>query len=197
MKRLIIVLLVLGFLVVNSRSVFAAWFSTTETAGLSGKAATSQVVSKTQNNAPNAIRDMIAKKRLELDGTTWIIDLTPMSGSKGKGEKDTLSFSKGTVSSKNLVARGYAASNFSLRMLEDNTTYTWETMQVSDKEGKAFWRGDISSDGIMRGVVSIRNKKNAYDSNFVSENLKKDSTVVDTLVTPPVATPVTPATQQQ
>jgi len=167
MKKLIMILLALGFIVVNSGSVFAEWFAKgqPEKSAAPQKAAAPQVLSKKQNNK---IQDMIAKKKLEINGTEWAIETKPMSG-KGKVEKDVLSFMDSKVSSKNMGVKGFAATNFSMRLLEDNETYTWETMQISEKEGTAFWRGDISTDGVMRGVVSIRDKKNKVsDFNFHS-----------------------------
>jgi hypothetical protein len=111
-----------------------------------------------------------------------------MSG-KGKVEKDILNFAEDKVSSRNMEGRGFAATNFSMRILEDDQTYTWETMQVSEKDGTAFWRGDIGSDGIMRGVVTIRDKRNrSSDYNFYSLNEAKAAPVS-------VPAPVEPAAE--
>jgi hypothetical protein len=188
MKKLVMLLIALGFITMSSNAVFAEWFSKGQpekaAAAAPAPQAAPQVVSKKQMGK---IQDMIAKKKLEINGTQWAIDTKPMSG-KGKAEKDVLSFLDGKVSSKNMEARGYIATNYSMRLLEDNETYTWETMQVSEKEGTAFWRGDIGSDGVMRGVVSVRNKKNVVsDYNFVSAESKKVS------VASVEATPVVPA----
>lgn len=182
MKKLIVGLVFLGFLLMNSSSVFAEWFAK----GQPEKAAApvSPAVSKKQ---ASKIQEMIAKRKVELNGTEWVINTKPMSG-KGKTEKDTISFLENKVSSKNMEARGFVATNFSMRLLEDNETYTWETMQVSEKDGTAFWRGDIGSDGVMRGVVSVRNKKNVVsDYNFYSVESKK--TNVEAQSIPTVATP--------
>ncbi|MDD5130332.1 MAG: hypothetical protein PHS66_04720 [Candidatus Omnitrophica bacterium] len=163
MKKLFLVLLALGFLAMNSSSVFAEWFAKEE-AGKTAAPVTT-VVTKKQTGKT---QDMIAKKKIELNGTQWNIEVKAMSG-KGKMEKDTIAFMDGKVSSKNMGARGFEATNFSMRLLEDGETYTWETMQVSEKDGAAFWRGDIGGDGIMRGVLSIRDKKNKVsDFNFYS-----------------------------
>ena len=183
MKKLIMVLLVLGFLVMNSSSVFAEWFAK----GQPEKAAAPapQVVSKKQ---ASKTQEMIAKKKSELNGTQWSIETRPMSG-KGKAEKDVISFMDNKVSSKNMEPRGFAATNFSMRLLEDNETYTWETMQVSEKDGAAFWRGDIGSDGVMRGGVSLRDKKNKVsDFNFYSLESSKIVPAPAPVVEPPQAT---------
>ena len=111
--------------------------------------------------------EMLAKKKAELNGTEWNIKLTPMGGGHGKAENDALSFANDKIASKNLEQRGYGPTNFTVR-LQDDGTFTWETMQTSEKEGVAFWRGDIK-DGVMRGVLSKRDKKNnTSDFNLVS-----------------------------
>ena len=113
------------------------------------------------------LEEIIAKKKAELNGTEWTVEMKPM-GTKGKAETDVISFAEDKVSSKNLGNLGYAPTNFTVRLEEDGTVI-WETMQVSEKDGTAFWRGDIAPDGIMRGVLSKRDKKdNAYDFSFVS-----------------------------
>jgi len=164
MKKLVVVLLVLGFLVMNSTSVFAEWFAK----GDPEKAAAPAVPQAVSKKQASKIQDMIAKRKIELNGTQWEIEVKPMSG-KAKSEKDTISFADNKVSSRNMGLKGFEATNFSMRLLEDNETYTWETMQVSENAGSAFWRGDIGSDGVMRGVLSIRDKKNkTSDFNFYS-----------------------------
>lgn len=186
MKRLILVLMALGFLVVNSSPASAEWFAKTDTEKTTQAAP--KVVAKKKDS--NKIQEMIAKKKSEINSTEWMIETKPMSG-KGKSDQDVISFLDNKVVSRNMEARGYAATNYSMRLLEDNETYTWETMQISEKEGTAFWRGDIGTDGVMRGVVSIRNKKNAVtDYNFYSTESKKATVVI--AEAPAVATPVQP-----
>ncbi len=181
MKKLIIGLLVSGFIAVSTNLALAEWFAKGQPE--KEKAAAPAAAVKKQ---VNKVQEMITKKKSEINGTEWAIEIKPMSG-KGKLEKDTLIFMDAKVGTKNMATKGYAATNFSMRLLEDNETYTWETMQISEKEGTAFWRGDISSDGVMRGVVSIRNKKNIVsDYNFVSAGLKKPSPEVESALVPKV-----------
>jgi len=127
-----------------------------------------QTVTQTVSQTPTAkLEEIIAKKKAELNGKEWTVELKPMSG-KGKAETDVISFAEDKVMSKNLTALGYSATNFTVRLEEDGTVI-WETMQTSEKDGMAFWRGDIGTDGVMRGVLSKRDKKdNAYDFSFVS-----------------------------
>lgn len=121
-----------------------------------------------QKKAVPATADIASKKKAELNGTEWNITLTPMGmGGKGKQETDVITFANDKVGSKNLEGRGYVPSGFSVRLQEDGTVI-WETMQVSEKDGTVFWRGDIK-DGVMRGVLSRRDKKEkTYDYSFVS-----------------------------
>jgi hypothetical protein len=164
MKKLMVAAMILGFLVVSTGAVFAAWFSKEQP----GTPAVVKSVSVQKKVGNVSVQDVVNKKKAEVNGTQWVIETKPMNG-KGRGEKDVLSFADNKVSSKNMVARGFAATNYSMRLIEDNETYAWETMQISEKEGVAFWRGDIGPDGIMRGVISIRDKKNiTSDFNFHS-----------------------------
>jgi hypothetical protein len=142
-------------------------------------AAEENVVTKSSFPGPDAL----AAKTAELNNTEWTIELKSMAGGKAKAEKDTLYFADGKISSANMGKAGYGASNFTTRLLEDGAL-AWETMQSSEKDGIAFWRGDLGADGVMRGVLSKRDlKDNAKDFTFVSTGSKK--------VAPPA--PVEPA----
>ena len=154
MKKIIIALIAVSFIVLVTGAVFAA--------------PQQQTVTQTVSQTPTAkLEEIIAKKKAELNGKEWTVELKPMSG-KGKAETDVISFAEDKVMSKNLTALGYSATNFTVRLEEDGTVI-WETMQTSEKDGMAFWRGDIATDGVMRGVLSKRDKKdNAYDFSFVS-----------------------------
>jgi REP element-mobilizing transposase RayT len=93
------------------------------------------------------------QKPLEvLDGTTWQITLTPISG--GAQENDILTFSHEKFVSAKLVEKKFASSSYSLRK-DKNRRTIWETMQTTP-EGVALWRGDIYEDGKMKGVLSLR-----------------------------------------
>ncbi len=159
MKKIISVWIVLGFLALTVRPVFAGWLERV-------RAPQAQKVVTPAQAPAVPMKDVIAKKKAELNGTVWNIELRPIS-SKGKVEKDVITFSQDKIMSNNLTTLGYAATNFTVR-LENDGTVVWETMQTSEKDGQAFWRGDIK-DGVMRGVLSKRDKKNrGYDFNFAS-----------------------------
>lgn len=153
-------------------------------AGLS-YAAEGKVVSKSAVSE----QEVLAAKAAELNNTEWTIELMSMGGGKAKTEKDTLHFADGKISSANLGKAGYGVSNFTSRLLEDQTS-DWETMQNSEKNGVAFWRGDIGPDGVMRGVLSKRDlKNNTKDFSFVSTSSQK--------VAPPAPAPAAPAQAAQ
>ncbi len=93
-----------------------------------------------------------AKPQDVLEGTSWQITLKPTSG--GAQETDTLTFYQKKFVSTKLSARKFSTSNYSLRNAE-NGKIIWETMQTAP-EGIALWRADISQDGTMKGVLSLR-----------------------------------------
>jgi hypothetical protein len=135
-----------------------------------------------------ATQDALAAKTAELNNTEWTIELKSMAGGKAKAEKDTLHFADGKVVSASMEKAGYSASNFTTRLLEDGAL-AWETMQNSEKDGIAFWRGDIGTDGVMRGVLSKRDlKNNTKDFNFVSTGSQKVAPPA-----PPAPAPAAPA----
>ena len=104
-----------------------------------------------------------------LDGTTWQITLTPISG--GAQETDTLTFSQKKFVSVKLDQKKFATSNYSLRNAGDGKII-WETMQTSP-EGIALWRADIGQDGKMKGVLSLRKEGLAVqDFTFTGEYWK-------------------------
>lgn len=192
MKKSVLVLTVLAFIMGSTNLVFAEWFS-------KDKDQPVKIVTESQTVAKKPagkVQEMLAKKKSDLNGTEWEIQVKGMSP-KAKAEKDILIFVDNKVSSKNMGDRGFEATNYSLRLLEDNETYTWETMQVSEKSGTAFWRGDIGSDGVMRGVVSVRSKKNAVtDYNFYSLQSQKTAPAA-VAVAPVVETPAVEAPAAQ
>jgi hypothetical protein len=107
-----------------------------------------------------------------MEGTVWQIKLTPVSG--GPVSTDTLNFSGKKFISANLEQKKFTPSNYSVRMLEDGMI-TWETMQNST-EGIALWRADISTEGRMRGVLSLRKEGLAVqDFTFSGEYWRADN----------------------
>ena len=114
-------------------------------------------------------RQMIKAAKKKLDNTTWQIELTQMTTGKKKVKtEDTLRFINGRIESEQLVSEGFSVSNFTVRIKREDTVI-WETMQSSEEQGLAFWRGEIK-EGIMRGVLSRHlDEKTIKDYTFVSE----------------------------
>ena len=91
--------------------------------------------------------------RTLLDGTSWTLDLMPLSGGeKAKPQQDTVSFAKTKVVSEQLSKAGYPESNYSLTIGDDGVA-VWETMQTKEGDGVAFWRGELHG-ATMRGMLS-------------------------------------------
>ncbi|MCX5694716.1 MAG: transposase [Candidatus Omnitrophica bacterium] len=106
------------------------------------------------------------KPQEALEGTIWQITLTPASG--GAAQTDTLTFSQKKFISTNLEQKKFASSNYSIRNGESGKII-WETMQAAPT-GIALWRADISSDGKMKGVLSLRKEGLAVqDFTFTGE----------------------------
>jgi len=107
-----------------------------------------------------------AKPQDVLEGTTWQVILAPVSG--GAPETDTLTFLQKKFTSAKLGQKKFVTSNYSLRSGE-NGKIIWETMQ-SAPEGIALWRADISTDGKMKGILSLRKEGLAVqDFTFAGE----------------------------
>lgn len=116
--------------------------------------------------------EALAAAKVELNNTSWEIELKPMVTGKKKAKKneqDTLLFLNKQIVSDKLEAKGFSPSNYTIRIKgKDNEIVIWETMQASEDRGVAFWRGEIRK-GKMRGVLSWHisdEKKENY--NFVS-----------------------------
>ncbi len=100
-----------------------------------------------------------------LENTTWQITLVSSSGAQ---HTDTLTFSQKQFVSAKLTDKKFTPSNYSVRNA-DNGRIIWETMQ-SAPEGIALWRADISADGKMKGVLSLRKEGLAVqDFTFTGE----------------------------
>ena len=109
--------------------------------------------------------------RAQLDGTRWMLELTPLSGAeKVKAQKDTVTFDAKQVSSERLSKTGYPPSNYTLTIGDDGVP-VWETMQTKEGEGVAFWRGEFHGT-TMRGVLSKHPVKGvAEDFSFTGQEV--------------------------
>lgn len=125
-----------------------------------------------QSAAEEAKRALMQKKRNELNNTQWQIELIESSG-KGKKENDTVEFKNNQIVSAAYGKRGFPSTNYTLTVQNDSSL-VWETMQTSEKDGIAFWRGEISPDmKQMRGVLSHRiDDQTSLDYSFASVSKK-------------------------
>lgn len=157
MKRIAVAAMII---LMTGSTAFAAFWGKDDSA--KSEPAKKIVIQKKVVNTEEAAE----KQKAELMGKEWTVALTPMGG-RGKAETDIISFAENKVASKNLQTAGYVPTNFTVRLQEDGTV-TWETMQSSEKDGMAFWRGDIK-DGVMHGVLSKRDRRNnTADFSFTS-----------------------------
>ncbi|MBI4313191.1 MAG: hypothetical protein HY594_00090 [Candidatus Omnitrophica bacterium] len=131
----------------------------------------SQAVAK--EKAPAASQQSASQKdqqvqaaQARLSSTEWAIELSPMSGEKGKAAiKDTLVFEKGKVQSRQLASAGFPATNYTLTVGDDGVA-VWETMQTGSDTSVAFWRGELHGEA-MRGILSKHPAKgNSMDMAF-------------------------------
>ncbi|MCM8792844.1 MAG: hypothetical protein NC826_06900 [Candidatus Omnitrophica bacterium] len=116
---------------------------------------------QTQEEAKKAyLKGLELKARQTLTSQEWTVYVVPLEITKKetpKMETDVLSFTDTKVRSQNLSQRGYAESNYSLRIQDDGTA-VWETMQVNENGDLAFLRGDLKGNE-MTGIISMQPQK--------------------------------------
>ncbi len=107
------------------------------------------------------MRALKKKAKNDLNGTVWEVKLKEMAGTAGKErtiEDDKIYFEDMKVRSGKLTKEGFSGTNYSIRIKgKKHNIIIWETMQTSEDNGVAFWRGetDIGKEGDnMRGVLS-------------------------------------------
>jgi REP element-mobilizing transposase RayT len=95
------------------------------------------------------------RKAKELNGSSWGIRLSQIGGpTMAFAQTDQVSFRDQCVSSTNLADEGFAASNYSSRILK-NGKFVWETIQRNKNGETASWRGEWDGE-TMKGVMSRR-----------------------------------------
>jgi hypothetical protein len=119
--------------------------------------AAEQKAAKAQADVALLRKEAEAKARGRLNAKEWTIQLTSSGGKKTKVETDTLTFSDGKITSKNLSDKGYPTSNYSLTLGSDGMII-WETMQTAESQDVAFWRGELQGE-VMTGVLSLHPTK--------------------------------------
>ncbi len=99
--------------------------------------------------------EKLQKEQKELDGYTWNISLTQVSGpSSSFAERDTLMFEAGRVESAALARDGFLESSYSKRESKSGFI-SWDTMQTNSRGETASWHGKWDGK-VMRGILSRR-----------------------------------------
>lgn len=175
MKRIVVVLAGVSFLVSFNTTANAAWWNkpkketqATEPANIKEQKKKEEApkpvevknVDK-QKQADQARKKQLLSAKLEaLNNTEWRVEIWP-AGSKEKKQVFTLKFSNHKFAS-DFPAQDFPQTNFT-PTYNDDGSLIWETMQTSEKQGVAFWRGEFSADSTsMRGLIShqLPNKTN-------------------------------------
>jgi len=140
----------------------------------------------------------------ELNNTKWQISLTQITQAEKKEKlTDTLRFKDDKVEMESLTSQGFPASGFTITIKgDDNNVIVWETMQVSEKKGLAFWKGEIE-EGRMRGVLSRHlDEKTVKDYSFYStakEMIQEEAPIAaaPTAKTSDIKAPTSPAKEEK
>ncbi|MBI4597916.1 MAG: hypothetical protein HY737_05900 [Candidatus Omnitrophica bacterium] len=130
--------------------------------------------------------------RAQLDGTVWTVDMQSPSESKGRSQKDTLTFTKWGVVSERLTKAGYANSNYSLTFPNAQTP-VWDTTLSDEKLGIVRLHGEFRG-GSLQGVISeapAKGKPMDYEFSGTETSGKViDPSQTPTPPAPPAAPPV-------
>ena len=136
--------------------------------------------------APTAVQpglspDIVRNRALEnakaaLDSQEWTVHLSLANGRRPKDSTDVLTFKEGKVTSKNLLAQGYPESNYTLSVTGDGVA-VWETMQVNEKVGLAFLRGELHG-MMMKGAISMQPQKGEKSTLYFSSEIPSQAPVV-------------------
>jgi len=96
-----------------------------------------------------------------LEGTRWMVTVTPDEHARAKGEKpfeDTLVFESNKVTMTECAKHGFGASGFKQSKTKEGMSF--QTTQESAAEGESTWKGDVSGDSI-RGTMKWKKKDGA------------------------------------
>ncbi len=148
MKKVLVCVLVLSFCAAFSGSAMAADKK-------KGKEGVAPALTEAQRGA------IEARALEQLDAQSWTIYLTMQGAKKPRVETDLLTFTADSVTSQNLLAKGYTGSNISLTAQEDGTT-VFETVQRTEDGSMAMWRGRLSGNKLT-GIVNMRSKEGQSD----------------------------------
>lgn len=100
-------------------------------------------------------KEILAKKRQDLENTSWVIEFAPAPSDKtGQKKADSIGFKNNQFFSEGSLSKGFKPTNYSLNM-QDDGAIIFETMQTSEKEGTLFWRGEFAQGAnTLKGMIS-------------------------------------------
>ena len=102
-----------------------------------------------------------------LDGTAWAVKVTPDEAAMKKGEKvfdDVIVFQSGRVAMSECVKVGFKSSSYTAEKAGDG--WAFNTQQMSEKEGKTAWTGDIKGDTIKGRLVWTKKDGTVFNYTF-------------------------------
>ncbi len=120
--------------------------------------------------------ELLAAKKAELNGHEWEVKLSSAADPKKITGTDILVFKDLKFESKEMVAKGFNITNYTISLQEGGPT-VWETMQSDDKGQSIFWRGEWEGES-MRGVMSKQSgngKNEDYYFSSVSSKVIADT----------------------
>jgi hypothetical protein len=120
-----------------------------------------------------ARRKLVEKKRGELNNTEWLVEISAIGGQE-RPESGTITFKNNRVAISNYGKHEFPETNYTITVQNDGG-FVWETMQVSEKSGTAFWRGEMDP-GMksMRGSLSLHSDEyTIHDYSFTSTEKKR------------------------
>ena len=160
MKRIVIIILILGFLV--------SFISLSEAADRKRRVREpgSKIISSAKEDAPTKAKQALRAKE-------WIVYLAPASDKKAKPQLDILSFSDNKFSSKNFTTKGYKEVDYSLIVKEDGSA-SWQALQQEDSLGTVFWYGEYK-DNNLQGIMSLLEKNGTLDDFYFTSALPQEA----------------------
>jgi hypothetical protein len=161
MKKIVLPVIVVSFVVITAGSAAAFWG-----AKKTEKAPVHAAPPAAAGPAFNDSRRQEAKAREILIARDWMLYLTSVDGNKVMMDTDVVMFSDGKFSSRNFSTRGYAPSNFTITVGAEGLI-SWEVTQAADNGDIACWKGQLRDD-VMRGIVSLNTLKGQLQDFYFS-----------------------------
>ncbi len=115
----------------------------------------------------------VVQAATSLDGTKWKVTVTPDTAAKKAGEKtskDTLIFKAGQMTSTACVKYGFASSSYTTEGTKAKSTF--QTEQLSAKEGKMTWSGQTLGDTISGNATWTKKNGQQLHYQFSGKKVK-------------------------